>query len=94
MKEVFPIVPATSGPVITFAVAALVLFSIILLAARAPVIVFGIVVLVVGGIFLLLGSIAYASRHVKFEVSPEGLTIRGGAFRQLPFLAKKPARWT
>ena len=85
MKEVFPMVPATSGPVITFGVAALVLGSIILLAASAPVIVFGIVALVAGGIILLLGSFAYASRHVKFEVSPEGLAIRGDLYgRRLP----------
>jgi hypothetical protein len=85
MKEVFPIVPATRGPVITFGVAALVLCSIILLAARAPVIVFGIVALVAGGIMLLVGSFAYASRHVKFEVSPEGLAIRGDIYgRRLP----------
>ncbi|MCX5892211.1 MAG: PH domain-containing protein, partial [Deltaproteobacteria bacterium] len=85
MKEVFPIVPATKGPVITFGVAALVLGSIIWLAARAPAIVFGIVALVAGGIMLLVGSFAYASRHVKFEVSPEGLAIRGDLYgRRLP----------
>lgn len=95
MKEVFPIVPATSGPAITFGVAALVLGSIILLAASAPVIVFGIVSLVAGGIILLLGSFAYASRHVKFEVSPEGLAIRGDLYgRRLPAasLLKEEAR--
>ncbi len=33
MKEVFPIVPATSGPLIVFGIAALVLLSILLLLA-------------------------------------------------------------
>ncbi len=85
MREVFPIVPATSGPVITFGIAALLLCSIILLAASAPVVVFGVVALVAGSIILLLGSFAYASRLVKFEVSPEGLAIRGDLYgRRLP----------
>lgn len=85
MKEVFPIVPASRGPAITFGVAALLLGSIILLAASAPVIVFGIVALVTGSLLLLLGSFAYASRHVKFEVSPAGLAIRGDLYgRRLP----------
>ena len=85
MKKVFPIVPATSGPAITFGIVALVLGSIILLAASAPVIVFGIVALVAGGLILLLGSFAYASRQVKFEVSPEGLAIQGDLYgRRLP----------
>lgn len=81
----FPMVPAASGPVITFWVAALGLGGLVFLAARAPLMVFGIVTLVVGGIILLLGSFAYASRHVKFEVTPEGLTIRGDLYgRRLP----------
>ena len=85
MKEVFPIVPAANGPLITFWVATIVLGGIVWLAASAALIVFGIVALVVGGIILLLGSFAYASRHVKFEVTPEGLTIRDDLYgRRLP----------
>ncbi len=85
MKEVFPIVPATRGPLVVFGIAALVLSGIIFLVARAPIIVFGFVTLVLFGIIILLGSFAYASRHVKFEVSPEGLVIRGDLYgRRLP----------
>ena len=63
MKEVFPIVPATSGPLI----------------------VFGIVVLVLLSIIFFLGVFAYASRHVTFEVSTEGLAIRGDLYgRRIP----------
>jgi hypothetical protein len=80
VKEVFPIVPAASGPVITFAVATLLLGSIIVLASRGPAIIFWIVALVLGAIIVLLASFALASRYVKFEVSPEGLAIRGDLY--------------
>lgn len=63
MKEVFHIVPATSGPVIVFGILALVLLSLL----------------------LVIGLFAYASRHVNFEVSPEGLAIRGDLYgRKIP----------
>lgn len=91
MREVFPMVPATSGPVITCGIAVLVLLVILFLAASAPAIVFGIVVLVVGGTILLLGSFAYASRHVRFVISPEGLAIRGDIYgRRLPAVSLLP----
>lgn len=81
----FPLVPAGNGPVITFGGAALLLGGPVFLAAHAPLVVFGIVILAVGGILLLLGSFIYASRHVQFEVAPEGLTIRGDLYgRRLP----------
>lgn len=85
MTEVFPIVPATKGPVITFGIAVLVLLGFLYLAAGAPVIVFGIVAVVVVAILFFLGTFVYASRHVRFELSPEGLAIRGDLYgRRLP----------
>jgi len=37
------------------------------------------------GIVYLLGSIAYASRNTRLELSPDGLTIRGGVYgRTIP----------
>ena len=72
MTELFPIVPATNGPVITFVIAALVLLGFLYLAAGAPVIVFGIIAAVVVAILFFLGAFVYASRHVRFELSPEG----------------------
>jgi hypothetical protein len=85
VQEVFPIIPATNGPVITFGIISLVLLGIIFLAAGAPVIVFGIVAVVVVATLFLLGTFVYASRHTRFEVSPEGLAIRGDLYgRRLP----------
>ena len=80
MKEVFPIVPATSGPLITFGIATLALGSMIFLASRGPIIVFWTMALVLGGMILLLASFAFALRYVKFEVTPEGLAIRGDLY--------------
>lgn len=88
MKEIFPIVPAARGPIIVFGISTVALLGILYLAAGAPVIVFGIVGIVFCSIILLLGSFIYASRHVKFEVSPEGLAIRGDLYgRRLPAAA-------
>lgn len=85
MTEVFPIVPATKSPVITFGSAALVLLGFLYLAAGAPLIVFGIIASVVVAILFFLGTFVYASRHVRFELSPEGLAIRGDLYgRRLP----------
>ena len=86
MKKVFPIVPAGRGPLITCGVAALVLVIIMVLAGRGPGVAAWIVDLVLGGILLLLASLAYASRHVRFEISPAGLAIRGDIYgRRLAF---------
>jgi Bacterial PH domain len=85
MKEVFPIVPAAGGPLFTFGITTLVLGSMIGFASRGPVMVFWIVAPVLSGLILLIGSFAYASRQVKFEVTPEGLAIRGDWYgRRLP----------
>ncbi|HEY9074470.1 MAG TPA: PH domain-containing protein, partial [Desulfobaccales bacterium] len=55
------------------------------LAAGAPVIVFGIIGSVVVAILFFLGAFVYASRHVRFELSSEGLAIRGDLYgRRLP----------
>jgi hypothetical protein len=63
VKEVFPIVPATSGPIIIFGIVGLILLSVL----------------------FLLAIFAYASRQAKFELSDEGLTIRGDLYgRRLP----------
>jgi hypothetical protein len=80
MKEVFPIVPANSGPFITSLVVTLLLGSMIILASHGPIVVFWTITLVLGGIILLLASFAFASQHVKFEVTPEGLAIRGDIY--------------
>ena len=86
MKKVFPIVPAGRGPLITCGVAALVLVIIMMLAGRGPGVAAWIVDLVLGGILVLLASLAYASRHVRFEISPAGLAIRGDIYgRRLAF---------
>ena len=37
----------------------------------------GIAVLLIG-LLCLFGCLAYSSRHTRFEISPEGLTISGG----------------
>ena len=58
MKIISPIIPAASGPIVIFALAAAILL----------------------GILFVLGASAYASRYTQFEVSPEGLTIRGDIF--------------
>jgi len=80
MKEIFPIAPATSGPLITFGIATLALGSMIFLASWGPIIVFWIMALGLGSIILLLASFAFAPRYVKFEVTPEGLAIRGDLY--------------
>ncbi len=88
MRKVFPIVPAGRGPLITCGVAALVSGIIMMLVGRGPGVAAWIVDLVLGGILVLLASFAYASRHVRFEITPEGLAIRGDIYgRRLPFLA-------
>jgi hypothetical protein len=85
MIEVFPIVPAANGPLLTFGIAALVLLGFLYLSAGAPVIVFGIITSVVVALLFFLGTLVYASRHVRFELSPEGLAIRGDLYgRRLP----------
>jgi hypothetical protein len=80
MTEVFPIGPATNGPVITFGIAALVLLGFLYLAAGAPVIVFGIIASVVVALLFFLGTSIYAPRHVRLELPPEGLAIRGDLY--------------
>ena len=85
MIEVFPIVPATNGPMITLVIASLLLLGFLYLAAGAPVIVFWIIAAVVAALLFFLGAFVYASRHVRFELSPEGLAIRGDLYgRRLP----------
>ena len=85
MQAVFPIIPAGRGPIITFTIIAATLLGLLVLVARAPAIVFGIAAVVLVVLLGLLGSFVYASRHVKFEVSPEGLAIRGDLYgRRIP----------
>ncbi len=58
MREVFPIVPATQGPLVFMIVMAVVLF----------------------GLCAVIASFVVASRHTRFEVSPQGLRIRGDLY--------------
>lgn len=77
--------PAGRGPVITFGIAALALLGLLFLVAGAPAIIFGIVAVVLIALLCFLGSFVYASRRVRFEVSPEGLAIRGDLYgRRIP----------
>ncbi len=85
MKEVFPIIPAGKGPVIAVWIIALILGGIIEAVSKAPPLVFWIVAPTLGVVIFLLCSFVYASRYVRFEVSPEGLAIRGDIYgRRLP----------
>ena len=70
MKEVFPLVPATSGPLITFGIATLALGSMIFLPSRGPIIVFCTMALVLGGMILLLASFAFAPRYATLPQNP------------------------
>jgi len=81
MKEVFPIVPATSGPLITFGIATLALGSMIFLASRGPIIVFWTMALVLGGMILLLASFAFAPRYATLPQTPSHQgPLKGGGF--------------
>jgi hypothetical protein len=62
MKQVFPIVPASSGAL--WAIAALVAAVLI-------------------GVTLLFAYLAYSSRSARFEVSAEGLQIKGDLYGRL-----------
>ena len=63
MRQVFPIIPASSGPFWFLG---------------------GLSVLLVG-LLILFACLAYSSRHVKFEVSAEGLRITGDIYgRMIP----------
>jgi hypothetical protein len=85
MAEVFPIVPAGRGPVLTFGVAVIVLLGFLCFAASAPALVFGTVTAVSVALLGLIGSFVYASRRARFELSPEGLAIRGDLYgRRIP----------
>ncbi|MFH1754886.1 MAG: PH domain-containing protein [Candidatus Latescibacterota bacterium] len=61
MKFVFPIVPASNGPVWVAAA----------------------VLVVMLGVFLLLGYMAYASRHAEFVLSKDGLRIKRDLYGRL-----------
>jgi hypothetical protein len=80
MKQVFAIVPAGPGPIITFLVAAPLLAGLMLSIPRSPHVAFWFAAAVLGGVMVLLASFVYASRWVTCEVSPEGLAIRGDLY--------------
>jgi hypothetical protein len=85
VEQVFNIVPAGRGPMITFLVAVAVMAGIFLSVPRNSDLAFGLVASALGGVVLLLASFVYASRRVTFAVGPEGLTIRGDLYgRRLP----------
>jgi hypothetical protein len=58
MKQVFPIIPASSGPLWFLAVLVVLLTSLLILFAW----------------------IAWSSRNLRFELSPDGLHIAGGLY--------------
>ncbi len=49
--------------------------------------ILGVIGVLLVAMFALFGYIAYSGRHVRFEVSSEGLAIRGGLYGRLIPLA-------
>jgi hypothetical protein len=62
MKQVFPIVPANSGPLWMIA---------------------GLVAMILVGVTILFIYLAHSSRSARFEVSNEGLNIKGDLYGRL-----------
>jgi hypothetical protein len=55
-------------------------------ASAAPLWFLGVFGALLLAVLLLFGYLAYSTRHVRFEVSPAGLRIRGDLFgRAIPF---------